>query len=383
MRKLEGIFKKECDVLIVDHVTSEWVKYCIPKERTVFVLKIHDTLPFVKSFSFLYNLIGYFIRTRLISLSLLSAIILDLKPKVVITLADNNRFMGPLQSIFPDLLFISAQNGIRATDPSFKSCGKYLSFPKYFGFGDYERLIMKKNDAKVEKYYSQGSLRMGVFLCYLYNPARKRNNKNICLISQYVGKVENELVNEFYSKFREIYQNISRLLFKYSQECNVDISIAMRSESSDKEYQNELMFYKSIFNNYNNVMYHANDRKNMTSYQVGMDSDLVISFDSTLLFELFGAGKKVLCCGNSDIEYNDLWSDIEGFGNKGQCENLPDSLLLHRWSYGEFKVKTNALLQMSSSNYSSKTKKPREYYMNFNSEYPHQTVYNLIQSRIR
>ena len=40
VRKLERITKKKYDVLIVDNIGNEWLEYCIPKERTSFVIKV-------------------------------------------------------------------------------------------------------------------------------------------------------------------------------------------------------------------------------------------------------------------------------------------------------------------------------------------------------
>ena len=115
----------------------------------------------------------------------------------------------------------------------------------------------------------------------------------------------------------------------------------------------------------------------MSSYQLGMDSKLIIGFHSALLFELFGAGKKLLFCGSASSELSGSWND------QGQYKFLPNEVLLNQWSYEEFKEKAYALLEMSSRSFLDKTKESKKHYMNFGDEYPHQIIHNGIQSKCR
>ena len=376
MRKLEKIVKKKYDIVIIDHVGSEWLEYCIPEECTYFTIKIRSTIPYIKSFSFLYNL--FRVRgkeARLASITLLSAIILELKPKVVITFIDNNSFMGVLQTLFPEILVVSVQNGIRFNDPNFESRGKYFSFPHYFGFGNHEFNMMKSKNASVKKYYSKGSLKMGAFLSHLYTPLVQSNNiKTICLISQYKGLYSNSS-DLSTTKFVSTLEKICSFLSEFSQNNNVNISIAMRCEINSEAYEYELKFYKDFFGS--NAEYFANDRLNMSSYQLGMDAELIVGFHSTLLFELFGVGKKVLFCGSASTELSGGWNDQDQF------KFLPNEVLLNQWSYEEFKEKAYALLEMSSRSFLDKTEEPKKHYMNFGDEYPHQIIHNAIQSKCR
>jgi surface carbohydrate biosynthesis protein len=377
MRKLEKIVKKKYDIVIIDHVGSEWLEYCIPEECTYFTIKNRSTIPYIKSFSFLYNLLRGGVKGNgSASITLLSAIILELNPKVVITFIDNNRFMGVLQTIFPEILFVSVQNGIRFNDPNFESRGNYFSFPHYFGFGDHEFDMMKSKNASVKKYYSKGSLKMGAFLSYLYTPLVENNNiKTICLISQYKGYCTN-LSDLSIAKFVSTLEKICRFLSEFSQENNnIKITIAMRSEINSETYQDELIFYKDIFGN--DAEYCANDRINMSSYQLGMDSKLIVGFHSALLFELFGAGKKLLFCGSAASELLGKWND------EGQYKFLPNEVLLNQWDYEEFKEKAYALLEMNDKGFLDKTKESKKHYMNFGDEYPHQIIHNTIQSKCR
>jgi len=196
MRRMEGLTNEQQDIIIIDNNGVEWLKYCLPKYCTYSVVKIHNAIPFVKSFSFFSSLFKCIVKHGVNSTSLLSTIISELKPKVVITFIDNNSFMGEIQSLFPDLLVISIQNGIRG--PGFQEHeSRILIYPHYFGFGDYEFNTMKKKNKIVKKYYSQGSFKMGVFLTNLYKPIEKDGDtKKICFISQWHDVGVSELFDQ-------------------------------------------------------------------------------------------------------------------------------------------------------------------------------------------
>jgi surface carbohydrate biosynthesis protein len=384
MRKLEGIVKEKYDVVIIDVIGSEWLKYCFPKECNSFSVRIDNKLPFIKSFSFFYNLLRCIAKYGLTSVALLSAIILELKPKVVITFIDNNRFMGPMQTIFPSVLFISVQNGTRLGDPSFKSRGKYLSFPYYFGLGDHEFNMMIDKNATVKRYYSTGSLKMGIFLSTIYSPTKKRNKaKDICFVSPYSIRLANSSDSNCI-KFMALNQEFCRNLLKFSQNNNINIVIAMRNELKSDEYQSEMDFFENIFGR-DGAIYCANDRVKMSSYKTGIESSLIVSVISTLLYELLGVKKKILCINFAkDMENDERQYDAVAAGvvnDERQYEFLPSEILLNSLDYGEFNNKVNALLEMSDNDFSEKTKYARKCYMNFGDKYPHEIIYNLIKNK--
>lgn len=386
MRELESITKKEYDVVIMDVIGSEWLKYCIPERCSSFPVKIHNKVPFIKSFSFPYHLLKYILKYGITSVTLLSAIISELKPKVVITFIDNNKFMGPMQTIFPDVLFISVQNGTRLGDPSFASRGKYLSFPHYFGLGDHEFDMMIKTNSTVKKYYSTGSLKMGIFLSNIYNPVKKHSNaKDICFISPYSTRLANS-VDSNCVKFMSLNQEFCKNLSKFSQEHNARIIIAMRNELHCDEYQSEIDFFEKVFGR-DGATYRENNREKMSSYQRGMESDLVVCVISTLLYELLGVGKKILCINFAkDMEDDKKQYDAVAAGvvnDERQYESLPNEVLLDSLDYDEFSRKVRVLLEMGRDSYLEKTKHARKHYMNFGDKYPHEIIYNLIQSKCK
>lgn len=370
-----NVVKKQYDIVVIDNNGSEWLKYCIPKECAYSIINTYNAIPFVKSFSFFRNLFINVVKHGVKSESLLFAIILEIKPKVIITFIDNNRIMGELQSFFPYILVVSIQNGVRGV--GFQEYQEYEDkisiYPHYFGFGNHEFYEMKRKGKVVKKYYPQGSFKMGVFLTSLYRPIEKvGDTKNICFISQW-SPVD---MSEIFGQYLFAYQEICKLLARFSQDSDIEIIIATRKGLDDKDYQKERDFFDNLFTHCN-VSYSANDRLNMTSYQVAIDSDLTIGFDSTLMFELLGVEKKILCCGNADKNFSRIYH------NENQCSSLPVEILLNKVDYNEFKNKVYALLEMNDSEYVNKIKNARKYYMNYGDKYPHQVIHNMIQEKCK
>lgn len=377
MRVLNRISAKRSDVLVLDEEGSQAiVEYCVPKQYSSFVLELRNSVPFILSFSFFLGVLRGIKRSRgNLSISLLFAVVSILKPKVVITFIDNSKFMGALQTLFPDVLVISIQNGARnKKEFAINLDDRYFSFPHYFGFGGNELSAMRSVGANVKKYYSNGSLNMGIFMSHFYrSKSRHCDVKSISFISQYKQSfIDSD--NAMYIKFASFQKKLCGLLDRLSQENDVRISIIMRSEIESDIYQNELNFFKSNFS-YASVDFCANNRASMSSYQTGMESDLIIAFDSTLLFELFGAGKKILCFSNADREFSEIWSA------NTPAELTPAEILADDYKYEHFKEKVSALLNLDSDVFFEKTRKAREYYMNFSGGYPHCVLHSAIEAK--
>ena len=113
MKRIESVANIKCDVMVIDEAGSNFINYCLPDGCSICLIKIRNVIPLIKSYTFVLNLVRYIFKYGLTSESLLAAIINTQKPKVVITNTDNFVVMGKLQTIFPEILVISLQNGIR------------------------------------------------------------------------------------------------------------------------------------------------------------------------------------------------------------------------------------------------------------------------------
>ena len=159
--------------------------------------------------------------------------------------------------------------------------------PHYFTFGEYEKDLLKKYNIKYQSCKAVGSVKLGLFL---EKNTRIKNNRNcICFISQYVPLI-NEFKDDCVKRLKTVYSN---LITWNNENERRSIRIAMRNNKNDNYYINEVNFFElpkaADIELINNTDY--------SSYKAGLDSSIVVTIDSTLGFELFGLGKKVLFCG--------------------------------------------------------------------------------------
>ena len=99
-KKLSFIRPFHCDILIFDTIGSNWIKQCLPRHYSMAHIDIRHGLPFLLTFRFLYLLVKcYFQRDRIAdghrTLFWLSAVFDHIKPKLILTAADNNQLLAP------------------------------------------------------------------------------------------------------------------------------------------------------------------------------------------------------------------------------------------------------------------------------------------------
>ena len=80
--------------------------------------------------------------------------------------------------------------------------------------------------------------------------------------------------------------------------------------------------------------------------------------DSTLAFEMFGSGKRVLFC---DFAKNQKYMNQKGV--EFLYSKLPKELVLESFDIDEMQSKINALISMSEISYNRLTKISRNYYL--------------------
>lgn len=362
------------DILILDTASKELVSECIPKNLTKFFIDLNNTIPIVLNLNFFYIFFKKILLFGFSSKALFSAIIETINPKVVMTFIDNTSLTGSLSLLFPNKLFVVIQNGMRIDE--FYSLGikKNEKMPVFFGFGEQQKNLLIKKGVSIQDYFSVGSLRCGLFLSKCSNSISKKNKNTLCFISQYTKIWENSID----PAFRD-----SNLILKSAFNNTVDwsikngfkINLAMRrSGIGSSSYDDELEFY-SYNNDSKFLSYYENEPDFFSSYKAAFKSSIIISVGSTLAFEMFGLGYKVLFCpGIHDNRFvtkngwNELFSD------------LPDFIKLESLESDLFNNKLDYLNNMSEDEYLKKTIKVREYFMKFNKNYPaHEAISHYIE----
>jgi len=360
MKNFKRISGKNTDVLIIDRSGSKYISKCIPSKLSINIVDVRGVIPYIAKLSFFLSLIKRVFQFKLRYKSLIISIVDVINPKVIVSFVDTDIIMGQLDSIFPEKLVISVQNGARMHMGGFNNNNFLL--PHYFAFGEYEKDLIEKLDIKYKTFHSIGSLKLGIFL----NNVVKSDsaNNSICFISDY----ENPLKDKFHiERIRRHKQVFSNLVTWNDVNC-YNIKVALRVRANDVTSSNEVEF----FNNVGDV--ELIERLDFSSYNTGHNSSIVISNISTIGYELFGAGKKVLFCGMTAA--NDIFLEEKGINYI--MRKLPSIVLLSDLSQSEFNSKIRSLISMSNDEYLSLTKEAREYYMKCEKKYPHEAISEFI-----
>jgi surface carbohydrate biosynthesis protein len=284
-----------------------------------------------------------------------------IQPKVIISFIGTDPIMGELCRIFPNKLVISIQNGIRLTTGGFiHSRLNDFMLPHYFSFGDYEKELFSRNKILFKQIHSIGSLKLGVLQDEYLNYDHKFCGDYICFVSEYT-LTKNNFENNRLNKHKSLYSN----LVEMSNDCDFKVQVAMRNRGKDGYEEN--FFCNGFYAKNIELIFN----KNFSTYKSGYESLVIINTISTLGFELFGLGKKVLFCG---LTISDNFSEKEFL----LFQKMPAFIVLNNLTRFEFNSKINALINMDNEEYLSLTKEAREYYMKCEKKYPHEVVSEFI-----
>jgi surface carbohydrate biosynthesis protein len=361
IKRFRVIDKSRKDIIIVDEEGSDSIKYCIPSLNSYVVIPIRNKIPIVLNIKFFARYILRVICRDGIRLSVLYSIIDILDPKVIISFIDNAPKMGIIQTSFPNKLVISVQNGLRTKRYKFPAI-----VPNLYGFGYYEKDLLSDLNSLVKGYKAVGSLRYGIFIEKQNTAAI--NKYDVCYISQFSHH------NDAFIPHLE--KKCFDRLVDVCQKKKYSLSVALRHSKGSPGCLLELEhFHKLDTNNY--ATYVDNNAKVFSSYALGLSSSVIASFLSTLAYELFGAGKKVLFLGTGSKEM------INYLGSEDIFSRMPNEVCLNNLSSECIEKKISELMIMPEGEYLSSIVCAQKYYMNFNDEYPHKIIKKRISNFIK
>ena len=373
MRRLHHVPKVNSEVLIIDELLSNYLLKCIPKHCEFTIVRNRGYIPYVRSISFFIKLVRFCIRFGLTSKSIMLAIIDELKPKVVITFIDNNVTSHGLNLVHPEIRFISIQNGVRSFN-IYTIGNNKIDFDSYYGFGLFEKELFLSKGGSFVNYHPSGSLKLGLFLSkYNYLPNKIKKNKTICFVSQYRKLLFNNTSSTYINgidlrrDFVKIVEDLYRQTVNYALLNDYTIHVAMTYNAGDSDYSAEKSYFQKLIAS-DVVKYFDNDLDEMSSYKVAIESDLIIGLNSTLLMEMFGCNKRVVWGVDSKFGF------AKACGLEAYPMYIPSELILVNLNKDSFNNKLNNLLLMNDEKYSNLTKKSREYFINSERPYVHETI---------
>lgn len=228
------------------------------------------------------------------------------QPKVVITTSDNSIDFYAIKTQFPHICVISIQNGRRNTfgprpHSSFQSLLKMELNPPsadfYFTFGSTEQLQFEH--LIHTKFVRHGNLKNN-YLAHI--SSRRRNDRPVLsfissfpnLSSGSPSSIDSDVPTHFFEdaaiSFRSYFSpegDIARFLMNYCKRHGIDFRVIGKRTSAQPE---ERAYFQEATGNRDIDVVPCDPEG--ASYLSLIDSDFVVSIDSTLAYEMFGRGKR-------------------------------------------------------------------------------------------
>ncbi len=278
-----------------------------------------------------------------------------IKPRVVVTAVDNSGCFHWLSHNYKDAVFFAIQNGHRTNIQLTELTKQHIT--NYFCFGDYEEERYLRYGHVIEKCYPMRSLKLGVSNAYFKNAKSDIEIKyDISIVSQYRRQV---FQSSYYPLLLKALTLMHELLSKFIKENCLRVALIMCSNGDT----DEIGFYRNIYND--NIDLIKNDKDEFTSYRIINKSGVIVGFNSTLILEAFGIGRKVLLI------------DLSGTNNFTDYDPI---ILIKDPGYFDLESRLNSLLDEPYDDYRKRTSEYASYLMNYNPDCPpHEYIRKKIE----
>ncbi len=280
---------------------------CLPDDFRVTTIELRTSIPLFINLRFIKLLIGnlrFLITQRPGRLGhvLVYSILEFISPKIIISCGDNDPLLAGFAMAHPNIPVVLIQNAMRDTKDSFNALHR---LPIYLAFGEIEALILKKLNLRYQAYHSVGSVKLGLAL-----KKWKQSTPTVYDVA-FISHYRPEMFGDNGSSIQARIEHCQRRLFvttvEYVQTNKLDIVVLLKTR--EQKLQNEEKHYYSQLAGKLPIRFIVADKaeREFDTYIAGLSSSLVIHPGSTLGFELFAAGKKVIFGASIDPELIDMW----------------------------------------------------------------------------
>ena len=274
--------------------------------------------------------------------SYLLAFVQVTKPKVVFTFIDNDWRFQLMSRLYNKATFIAVQNGVRSEFnlrvdlPPRNHPGYPISMTTLYCFGELEKGDYERFGHTVDNFVPVGSVQASWFKYKLGTRENRSPNYDLALISQWSRDV---MQGDCYPEIRRSVAQTDLYLKKFLDNHPLKFAVALRSNDDE-----ECRYYRSVFGD--SAILVDRQTKEMSSYFVANNSEVVVVLDSTLGREAYGWGKKVLF--------------INFTGHDCYRTPVDEISYLDELDFNVFKSKLEFLLTESSEDFCCRTKATRD-----------------------
>ena len=306
---MKWVFQRtfSCDLLVVDTIGKGWLKTCLPEYATTELLNIREERIFLLEVGFIFRLsisclLEVLKKDGTLGYAWLSTLLRRLSPTVIVSCADNNALLARFGAEYPNIPVVLIQNAMRATKGSFDT---QHDLPHYLPFGAIEAHILESLNLNCRVYQPVGSVKLGLAL------EKWEQSSLVTYDLAFISHYRPEMFDDNYTSIQGRIENCQRWLFgravEYAQRRNLGIVVLLKTR--EQELQAAEKHYYETLAGHLPIKFVVADKgeHELDTYIAGLSGTLVIHPGSTLGFELFAAGKKVIFGASFDPELIDMW----------------------------------------------------------------------------
>jgi len=377
MRKLTILRPFRCDVLIFDVIGENWIQQCIPPHCTVGYLDVRTHIPIFLTFRFLLKLIHSFLHQDKTgrgyrSFVLLSSLLDQIRPQIIVTCADNNVLVSRFALKNPETSVFFLQNALRDT---IGSIPHGIQLPTYLALGQIEAEIFETVGAQCQNYQAVGSVKLGLAL--EQRDPLDNTTYDLCFISHYRPEFFYENASDLFRKIEEAQRSLFNKLVSYASNNNLSVVVLSKTRESRLQHR-EFEYFKTIADKVSFEFVRGDkEAREFDTYQAALSSRLIVHLASTLGFEMFSAGMRVLFGASQDKALLTTW------GIEHYFDALPEFVKLNSDLWKDFNKSCDHIQTMADVQYQDLTKKSARTIVTMSDdEFPHTSIRKLLSNHL-
>jgi len=236
--------------------------------------------------------IWYLVCSRSITVAYGAALVRAVHPKIVVTFIDNSRLFQRVARLLKARgpRFLAIQNGVRMLARDNPPGSPQIFHSEFACFGGHDVAQYRAHGACVEKFYPIGSLRDSLYRAGR-GTAAVAKRYDLCLISQ--------IKPQHYKAHPRTMRSLALLAAHTRRYCEMhgtSVCVAARRhpEHNAQLFEWEQTWFREHLGDWVDVI--PNDPGEYTSYSLVDQSRVSLALHTTLLYEGFGRGNRVLSC---------------------------------------------------------------------------------------
>ena len=287
-------------------------------------------------------------------------------PKVIITGNDNLIYFYEFKKFFPNIKFISIQNGFR-NNLFFKmlDANKELKSDYIFVFSKY---LAKYYKSKIKTKI----IPIGSFYNNQIKISKNKKRKSILFISSGYPKKKNDYWNNKFKVSQKDYFLNDKILFKniykYCEKNKYNLEIMIKNYKDE----NEINYYKKLISN-KAIFFHLNQNKKDYLYKTSDKVLVTVSSSSTFGFENLARGNKTAIFNNKSLITNGIMDIFWNIKIKKKGFFWSDNV-----DFNEVTRVMNKVLKISNNEWEQKVNPFKNKLMNYN--YKNTIFFKIIKT---